>query len=32
MIIREIPECCLKCYFCTKHELVYYCIHELGDD
>lgn len=29
MIIREVPESCQKCYFCTKNELVYCCIHEL---
>lgn len=29
MIVREIPEYCQKCYFCTKHEFVYCCIYEL---
>lgn len=24
MTIREVPESCQKCYFCTKNELVYY--------
>lgn len=32
MIIREVPECCQKCYFCTKNEFVYCCIYELGDN